>query len=378
MITHRMSTQSGESPVKFYKIIALSFLVITVALLGVIIFITSKKADIIVIAKEDAKKVNMSLIITKDGKGDKAIQGVVTSTVFTWSEKYQPTGTKRKESVATGEVIIYNKTSAAQPLVVKTRLQTKDGVLFRLAKGTNVPPNGEVTVSVYADQPGAASEIGIASFIIPGLPESKQKLIYAESKKPMVGGSESVAVLSDEDIKSAKDNYTEKVKQAFLQTISQSLNEVNVTVASQNLQVSAEPGAPVSEFIVSGDTTLIVVSYNLKDLKAKIAKDVENKIDTTAEKFLTADKKPSVSVTNYNLQDSTADITLTQDALVTLDANVEKLAPYHFLGKSKDEIQRYILGLDHVVGVDIKFSPSWITTAPTAADKIRVIVKNVK
>lgn len=373
-----MSTQSGESPVKFYKIIALSFLVITVALLGVIIFITSKKADIIVIAKEDAKKVNLSLVITKDGKGDKAIPGTVTTTVFSWSEKYQPTGTKRTESIATGEVTVYNKTSTAQPLVVKTRFITESGILFHLAKDTRVPANGEVTVPVYAAKSGAASEIGPSSFKIPGLPESKQKFIYAESKKAMVGGSESVAVLSDEDVKSAKENFLEKSKQAFLATLSQSLNETNVTVSDQNLKVSAEVGSAVAEFTVSGETTIVVVSYNLKDLKAKIAKDVENKIDVTAEKFLTADKKPAVTVSNFNLKEGTADVTLTQDALVTLDANVEKLAPYHFLGKSKDEIQRYILGLDHVVGVDIKFSPSWITTAPTAADKIRVIVKNVK
>lgn len=378
MITHRMSTQSSESPVKFYKIIALSFLLITVALLGVIIFITSKKADIIVIAKDDAKKVNMSLTVTPDGKGDRALVGTVTSTQFAWTEKYQPTGTKRTETIATGEVIIYNKTNASQPLVRTTRVLTPSGVLFRLSEATVVPANGQVTVPVYADKSGSSSEIEPSTFTIPGLPESKQLLVYAESKNPMVGGSESVAILSEEDIKSAKNNYTEKVKQTFLQTLSQSLNEVNVTVSDQNLLVSASPGATVSEFTVSGTSTLIVVSYNMKDLKAKIAKEVENKIDTTAEKFLTADQKPYVVVSNFDLSNGTANITLTQDALVTIDANVEKMAPYHFLGKSKEEIQRYVLGLDHVVGVDIKFSPSWITTAPTAADKIRVIVKSVK
>ncbi|OGH68577.1 MAG: hypothetical protein A3D53_01215 [Candidatus Magasanikbacteria bacterium RIFCSPHIGHO2_02_FULL_45_10] len=378
MITHRMSTQSGDSPVKFYKIIALSFLVITVVLLGVIIFITSKKADIIVLAKEDAKKVNMSLSITPDGKGERVIAGTVTSTKFIWSEKYQPTGTKRKESVATGEAIIYNQTNAAQPLVVKTRLLTSEGVLFRLTRGVTVPANGQSTVAVYADKPGSESEIGPSKFIIPGLPEFKQKVIYAESKKSMTGGQTSVAILSEEDVKSAKENYTEKVKQAFLATISPSLYEVNIVVADQLLTVNAEIGFPVSEFMVKGTSTLVVVSYNLKDLKAKIAKEVESKIDVTEERFLTADKKPYVTVAGYNLNDGTADINLTQDALVTIDANVEKLAPYHFLGKNKDEIQRYVLGLDHVVGVDLKFSPSWITTAPTSADKIRVIVKNVK
>ena len=90
------------------------------------------------------------------------------------------------------------------------------------------------------------------------------------------------------------------------------------------------------------------------------------------------DNKPQITVGNYSLKDSTAELAVREDATVTLDANVEKLSPQYFLGKKKDEIQRYVLGLDHVASVDVKFSPSWLMSAPTVPDRIKIVVKNVQ
>ncbi len=378
MITHRMSTNSGDSSPEWYKIVAVSFLLITIALLGVVIFITSKKAEVTIVAKEDAKKVTLNVTLSQEGVKPGSMPGSVTSTIFSHTEKYQPTGTKSVAGTSKGEVIIYNKTGLAQPLVKTTRLLSPTGVLFRLSVNTTVPPQGQVTVPVYADQPGPLGDVAPTTFTIPGLIEVKQKTIYAESKAAMIGGSQTVAVLSQDDITSAENNYKEKVKQAFLKTLATDGIEVSVSIASQSARASASAGDQVAAFDVSGTSTLVVVMYNAKDLTDRIAREVSSKIDLTAEKFLAADKKPTVSVSSFSLKDGTAELQVAQDALVTLDANVEKLAPTNFVSKTKEEIQRYVLGLDHVVGVDVKFSPSWMSGAPTSPDRIRVVVKNVK
>ena len=59
MITYRLQTQpqTPEPPVRFYRAIALSFLAVTIILLGVVVYITSQKANIIIVAKEDNKKI---------------------------------------------------------------------------------------------------------------------------------------------------------------------------------------------------------------------------------------------------------------------------------------------------------------------------------
>ena len=170
MIAHRIQTKQHLEPsVKFYRTVAISFLLITVLLLGMVIFITTKKATIVVVAKDDIKSVNLSVNIARDGKPGESVSGVVTSTIFAWSEKYSPTGNKSTDTIAAGMLILYNKTNAAQTLVKTTRLITASGILFRLSDRVTVPAMGQIEAKVYADQAGAGSEIGPSQFTIPGL-----------------------------------------------------------------------------------------------------------------------------------------------------------------------------------------------------------------
>ena len=379
MISRRMSTQLiPEPPVRFYKFIALSFLVITVALLAIVIFVTSKKAEIIIVAKEDSKDVNLTAKVVSQNPGQYSILGAVTSSLFKWSEKYHPTGNKKVEGIATGEVILYNNTSAAQPLVRTTRLVTADGIMFRLSNSVVVPANGQITTSVYADRPGIVSDIGPSKFKIPGLNITKQQVIYAESAKPMTGGEQTIGVLSDEDIKNAEDDYNQKVKEAYRESLSvPEESEIAISLNEQNIASDQQVGEEVAEFTISGTNRMVAVTYNAEDLANLESRQIFDKVDTSVERFLSLDKKPQVSVGSYNLREGTAELLVRQNVVVTLDANGEKLAVSNFLGKGKEEIERYVLGLDHVSRVDVNFSPGWASSAPTTPDKIRVVVKNV-
>src|SRR3989338_1558315 len=174
MITHRRSTKMAtpEPPIRFYRTIAISFLLITLALLGVIIFFTSKKATILVLASDGSKQVAINLEVgggRQEGGASNRMSGLVTTTLFSRSEKYYPTGTKTISGIAGGEVVIYNKSNTAQPLVKTTRLLVANGALFRLSDRVLVPANGQVTAEVYADQSGSASDISPSRFSIPGL-----------------------------------------------------------------------------------------------------------------------------------------------------------------------------------------------------------------
>ena len=103
----------SEPSVNFYRTIALSFLVITVGLLAVVVFVTSKKATITILAKEDTRSVNMTVSVNAGGGvlDENAIIGTVSSSIVGFSQKYFPTGSKTIEGLAGGEVIIYNKTN---------------------------------------------------------------------------------------------------------------------------------------------------------------------------------------------------------------------------------------------------------------------------
>ena len=123
--------QFSEPSVNFYRTIALSFLILTVVLLAVVVFVTSKKATITILAKEDTRSVNLTVAVNSLSSGKDfpgSINGSVLSEVVNFSQKYFPTGFKTIEGLAGGEVVIYNKTSEPQILVKTTRLLTDKGV----------------------------------------------------------------------------------------------------------------------------------------------------------------------------------------------------------------------------------------------------------
>ncbi len=379
-VRHTETRERFDQPsVGFYRTIALSFLIITVVLLGVVVFVTSKKATITVLAKEDAKSVNLTVgVNTKSSEVmDNVIVGSVSSTVVNFSQKYFPTGSKTIEGLAGGEVIVYNKTNEAQILVKTTRLLTDKGILFRLSDKITVPANGQTTAIVYADKVGVDSEIGPSDFTIPGLATDKQKVIFAKSEKQMESGVKKIGILAESDITAARQDFAQKLKDQYSDSGSEN-NKKIINVLNVNPTVDKKVGDEVDGFTLSGTSTVVVVSYDQAALSDIISKIVPTQIDGTLEKVLTVTNQPKVEIISVDTSANTAQLSVNQDIIVTLDANAEKLSPQYFMGKSKDEIERYVFELNHVAGVQVDFSPGWIGKAPTVPDKIKVVVKDVQ
>ena len=382
MIAHRLQTHTvPEPPVRVYRIIALTFLVVTVALLGIVIFTILKKTEITIIATEDAKTVNIIVTAEPAKIGDKSLVALVTSTKFYWSEKYTPTATRQVDGTAKGEIIIYNKTGEDQPLVATTRFITPNGVLFRLSDRVLIPANGQITASVYADQSGTKSDIGPSQFTIPGLNTEKQKFVYGESAKPMAGGSGKVGIVSENDFKTAEADFAEKTKQAFLASLSagsQAYDQKIISITQSGATSTHQIGAEAGEFTISGTSTIVIVLYNGNDLDEILKKEVSTGIDTASEKILSIGAEPKISVASTDLTNNSAQLAVSTEAIVTLDANAPLLNKENFLNKDKGEVERYIVKLPHVTGISVKFTPSWIGKTPSVVDKLKIVVKNVK
>ena len=109
---------------------------------------------------------------------------------------------------ATGTIKIVNDSGRSFTLIVKTRLLSKDGVLFRMKQATAIAAQGETPVAVYADVPGAAGNITPTTFTIPGLSEAMQKTVTGRSDDNMQGGSDAgtnmVSAVSADDLAAAK------------------------------------------------------------------------------------------------------------------------------------------------------------------------------
>lgn len=382
MIARRLQTRPmPEPPVRIYKAVAISFLVITVALLGFVIFSIFKKTEVIIIAKENSKTVNMIVNAESEKTKDDSISATVETQEFYWSENFTPTATKPVSGTATGQVTIKNDSPNEMTLIKTTRLLSENNVLFRLSDRYIIPAGASVKANVYADQPGESGDIGPSKFSIPGLSADTQKLVYATSESSMVGGSGKIGFISADDMNAAYQNYSTKVKETFEsthQSNSDFFDKSVVTILSQNASSSYNIGDETSAFTISGTSTVMILSYSSEELKTKINQEINNKVDEGTEKILSINENPKITVANVDSVNKSVQLSVATDVLVTLDDSSTLLEKSNFLNKNKAEIERYVISLPHVTGMDIKFTPSWVTKTPSNPDKLKIVVKSTK
>jgi hypothetical protein len=367
-----------EPPVRIYKIIAFSFLTITVILLGFVVFSLFKKTEIIILAKENTRTVEFRVNAEVNAsKG--SLNAQVETQDFYWSETFEPTAVKKVDGLAKGTVEIINDSPQEMILIKTTRLLSANDILFRLADKYVVPAHSSITAQIYADESGEKSDIEPTKFTIPGLSLDTQKLVYAESKNKIMGGSGKIGIVGAEDINAAGQSFSLKMKEAFLQAnnLTQA-NNVVVAILEQHTTSTHTIGQEATDFTIAGTSTIMTLTYNKEELNRIINQEINKKIEAGSEKILSTNENPVITVDNIDSVNQSAQLKIVTDALVTLDVNSTLLEKNNFINKTKAEIERYVISLPDVTGQDIRFTPSWITKTPSNPDKLKVIVKSTK
>ncbi len=380
MVSHRQQTNASvNAPVRFYKIVALSFLLLTVALLGVIVFMSSKRATITITTK--AEPVDVSHEVEVGGvAAERDSLGTATTTVITFKKTFQPTGDKEVSGVATGMVTLINDSDAPQALVRITRLLNPDGVLFRLKDGVTVPAKGKISAEVYADKEGKDSEIGPSKFTIPGLSEAKQKLIYAESTGHMTGGARKIGILSDEDVKNSEKLILADVESQAKEMLEDEYpgKQGAYKVLEYSIQNDTEIGKEVTGFTLSIRATVAAAFFSPDKIKEIAAGALRKKAVSDTEIVELKGDAPTVTLDSYDADRGVATLLVFQTGEAVLNPESEQIQKQLLFGKSKEEVRRYLLSLSHVHGVDVEFRPAWMMSVPHVPDHVQVIVKNVE
>jgi hypothetical protein len=208
--------------------------------------------------------------------------------------------------------------------------------------------------------------------------------IYAVSTQPMSGGARQIGVVGSDDLAAANADFSQKARDEFLASGAGANLPDNVKVIVGVVDVKTNPshnvGQEASEFSLTGTTTLLVATYHIDDVRRLLEQEIRRRSDTDSLKVLgLATDVPAVSIASYDVASKTAQLTISQEAMVTLDAASARLTPENFAGKTKSEIETYVNGFQYVAGTEVKFSPQFLMrTAPSLSDKIKVIVKNIK
>ncbi len=180
-----------------------TILYVSIICLAVILYFSIsalfKKALITFTPKNQTIELSSTFSARKNGVGNELGFQFVTLSKEVQKEVFATTS-ERVEKKAEGVVVLFNNTKTNQRLVENTRLESNNGLMFRLKNAVTIPASkvqantkesvpGSVEVAVVADKVGSEYNISFSDFTIPGFKgTSKYTDIYARSKNIFSGG----------------------------------------------------------------------------------------------------------------------------------------------------------------------------------------------
>ena len=319
--------------------------------------------------------------------------GTIKDLKVSASRELASSGTELLETKAQGTVIIYNNYSSANQLLIKsTRLATKDGRVFRLDSAVTVPGQkkeagklvpGSVEAKVTADKAGAAGNIGLSDFSIPGFAgTAKATKFYARSKAAFTGGqSEQVAKIAESAKATARAELQAEVKKKLMAQVATELPKGSTLVGDSVIIAYQEELKPAEgatgKAIMTETGSLFGIFFDNAKLSGFLAKkyidgfgDEPILIRNLAElNFSLTDKAKlnprELEKVTFSLEGNARFVWLIDNPALK-----EKLA-----GQDLDNYQKIFLGFPGIDSAKVlNLRPFWLGSFPSDPERIRVSV----
>jgi hypothetical protein len=366
-------------PLNIYKKIALSFIILTLVLVGVIFYFSLSYAYITIYPKAEEVKSDFNLIITENVTAENQKEGIFLGKVLNQTlegeKTFLTTGTKPLVGDLVGKVKLTNELSKSQILIPTTRLLTADGILFRLKNRVEIPAKGTIEADVYADDLAKPLAKAGTKFTIPGLSPTLQKLVYAEAMVDFKSsGQEIQAISQDEQTKALSEFSDELAQQIFKEEDSNLVKVLNKEVIEKSFDHKVGDATPSYKLTlkikVSG------VMFEEAPIKT-FAKDTLTSL-VPADKQLTNDNSDKLiyEIVKADFANKTVQLKSSVSGTVVL-SELSPIFDKEKLAKMKvDEIKSYLKTFEEIDSVDIAFFPSFLKKMPYFRDHI--IIKIVQ
>lgn len=365
-----------------YRNIAYVFVAITLVIVFAALWFSNVRATVRVTAVHEPMTIEANVEVARTPTSGQ-IPGRVVQGVFEKIQEF-PVEARNGTSVdaqATGRVRITNNYSQSQPLVQVTRLLTSDGRLYRIDETVNVPAGGSVDVGAYADEDGAAFEFTEETrFTIPGLSESLQSLIYAESITPFTGGTVTVNTLTQADIDAASAEMQELILETAQKTLMAEVADARMTESAflarvVDVNTNIEPGEEVDRFLLSMKLDVTGVFYPQDDLEALVRDRLGDRVPDGRQIVDYDPDKTSFSVGSVNAQNETATVVLKAEVETQLGDESPTLTKDLILGLPVSEAEAKLEELEGIESAHITVRPAWVRRLPRLKDHITVKVE---
>ena len=287
-----------------------------------------------------------------------------------------------KVNRASGTIRIFNAyTVSSYTLIAKTRFVSEEGRLFRTPVRITIPGStdegpGFIDIEVTAAEPGEEYNIGPSSFSVPGLSGSPAfTAIYGESAESMTGGSERiVSVVSEDDIKEAKESLTEELKlKATEDLLSRVPGHMLATKDSISIEVTEADslvgaGAELDQFNVRVSLAATVFMFQKADINTLVnvllLKELREGERIAEDKTVTSFEQ---IVVNKNIGTASLELGVEATAYQYVDPTEIKIK---LRGKSKDEAESILASYNVFYQTEFSLWPFWLSSIPRNLDKL--------
>ncbi|MEX0918859.1 MAG: hypothetical protein WDZ85_02730 [Candidatus Paceibacterota bacterium] len=316
--------------------------------------------------------------------------GLVTDEVIE-SLTVPASGSEEVRRQASGQLTVFNDFDGnPQELVARTRFATPDGKIYRIDRPITVPGQrivdgetvpGQVTATIYADEPGEDYNIGPTDFTIPGFEGSERYDGFsARSEGPMTGGFVGeIKSVNEEDEAAARETLRERLSTV---TPPESVIPEDKILFSEavfshleSLPIADGDGS-ATEAKVSEKLVITGLLFDRRQLASFLATQFIP--DYTGEPVEIANlDEISFSLVNKKdidpLDIQTVDFVLDGNAHLVWVVETEEMKDA-LRGLNKSGLRTAIAPFPAVERLIPRFRPPWIQTIPDDTDKIKIKV----
>lgn len=375
-------TAPKPSPsLNIYRHIALGFILVVVAMLMAVLYLSLMKAEITVTSVHDVVETEFVVDVVPIPTKESQIEGKVLAGVVGKTQAFIPSGegALQLDDIATGTLTIINESSSSQPLVKTTRFLTPDGTLFRLSDGVTVPANGSIDAEVYADVEGVSGNIEPTTFTIPGLSEAKQALIYAQSSTAFTGGVRTISVVSEEEMTLAAqttlDQLIADAKSMLRTEAGESFNGESFFHEVLEQTTSIEPNTEADSYEVTLSVKVAAVFFDQNALEEIAVRKLYEELGRGYE-FISIDEEGMVvEVERYDAEEGTANIHVMLNGKSIASRTSEALSADRFIGMTAGEIETLLTEEGVATDVTVEFSPFFLKKVPSLKDHICITIE---
>ncbi len=360
-------------PLNIYKKLALSFIVLTVILLGVIFYFTFSYAYITVTPKAQDVATDFNFVIVEDTAAVNADEGIFLGQIVNQTvdgEKiFEATGSKPVSGELVGTVKISNNQSKPQTLIATTRLLTAANVLYRIKNKVVIPAKGSIEADVYPDNASQPLVTSGTKFTIPGLSQSMQQLVFAEAVNDFKAAGQMVKAVSQEDLNNGLAALSDELAQKlFTDSESGKIKILSKEVLEKKF--SNKAGDTADKFTVSLKMKVVGAIFDDKPVKDFATKALAGMVPEDKQVINTNSDSLLYEVEKYDLNNKSAQIKSNIKGSVILSENSPILDKENLIKLNNDEIKAYLENFDDIQSVDITFFPAWMKKMPSFTDHI--------